>query len=228
MALKISGIDGATVSARRRFIWDSAVVDNTTTGDVSFFSDPGGKNKLQMDPLIDGRLPNNQRMIVQSLQVHFPAAYDLGDDLKGLDQATVEFIVNDNRVEKSKLEGHPRNFPAGGGIHGVFDSGDLTGNINQQNMVNGWPAPRSMFFFDDMPVTIEEQVTFEVKINIPTALTGLTSGRWYVVLLGEFEFLTVKAVALPPTAAARAVEAVAARGVPDRVMQAQLEKLRAR
>jgi hypothetical protein len=191
MSITRSPIDGRPVSSRRRYIWDSVSITAASINEQSFFTDATGKDKLFMDPLIDGRLPNNQRMIVKSLQVAFPAAYDLGDDTKVLDQMTVKFIVNDNRVEATKLEGLPRDFPAGGGIDGQFASGDATGNINQQNMNNGLPTPNAMFFFDDMPVVIEEQVTFSVEVNIPAVMSGLTTGRMYVSLMGAYEFLVV-------------------------------------
>ena len=184
-----SPIDNRPVSSRRRFIWDSVSLTAASVNEQAFFTSATGKDKLFMDPLIDGRLPNNQRMIVKSLQCAFPSGYDLGDDTKVLDLMTVKFIVNDNRVEATKLEGLPRDFPAGGGIDGSFASGDATGNIDQQNFNNGEPTPNAMFFFDDMPVVIEEQVTFSVEVNIPTALSGLTTGRMYVVLMGQYEFL---------------------------------------
>lgn len=174
------------VSAKARILYDSASVAAATVGEVAFFRSSVGKNSLTMDPLINGRLPAGQRATVFALAVAFGSAMDLGDDLGALDEAWLEFNVQDGEGVDEKFNALLRDLPSGGGIDGVFASGDFTGNINQQNMNNGVPEPDAMFALD-VPQVIGPEVQFECKITIPVAIAGLTTSNWYVMLHATYE-----------------------------------------
>lgn len=174
------------VSAKARILYDSNPVDLTSVNEIAFFRSSVGKNSLTMDPLINGRLPAGQRATVYGIAFAFGAQLDLGDDLGALDESFFEFIVQDGEGVDEKFNALLRDLPAGGGIDGVYASGDFTAAINQQNLNNGTPEPDAIFALD-VPQVIGPEVQFECKITIPVAIGGLTASNWFVYLHSTYE-----------------------------------------
>lgn len=171
--------------AKRRILFDSISVTASSSGEQSFFTSSSGKTLLTMDPLINGELPAGQRATVDAIGVAFAPTVagvfvDLTDDMGALDEAFLALEVQDGEGEMEKIVGHLRNFPAGGGLYGhVAMDGDSVTTIVHGN--NGIPSPLSLFGLD-VPIVIEPGVRFRVLIDIPTAIAGLTTSRWYVKL----------------------------------------------
>lgn len=167
--------------AKRRILYDSISITATSSGEQSYFTDSGSsKTLLEMDPLINGELPAGQRATVDAIGVALGDDLDLVDDMGALDEAFLALEVQDGEGEMEKIVGHIRNFPAGGGVFGIVDmDGDTAASVVHAN--NGMPTPLALFGLD-VPVVIEPGVRFRVVIDIPVAITGLTTSRWYVYL----------------------------------------------
>lgn len=172
-------------SVKARILYDSASMDGVA-GETAFFRSSTGKNLLTMDPLINGRLPAGQRATVFAIGIAVGSALDLGDDLGVLDEAWFEFNVQDGEGVDEKFNSLIRDLPAGGGIDGVFASGDVTASVDQQNLNNGSPEPDALFGLD-IPQVLGPEVQFECKITIPTTIGGLTTSNWYVMLHATYE-----------------------------------------
>ena len=170
--------------ARRRIIWDSFSLLATTTGRNTLFTTTASKALLEQNPKISNVLPDGQRMRVDGMAVAFPSAYAQVDVL-ALDGIVFTLTVRDNEVEAEKLSGLARQFPAGGGVWGAAAIGD--DGVTVEDFNNGLPAADSIFQIDPA-VVIDPKINFEVSFEIPTALTGLTTGRMFVYLHGIYEF----------------------------------------
>lgn len=170
--------------ARRRILWDSVSRTGTDTGVVSLFTSSSGKQLLQQNPRVSNVLPDGQRMRVDGFAVKLPAAWDQGDSL-ALDGIVYTFVVQDNEVDANKLAGLTRQFPAGGGVFGALAIGDDGVTIEK---INNGRASASAVFQIDPAIVIDPKINFRIDVDIPTALTGLTTGRIYVALYGIFEF----------------------------------------
>lgn len=174
-------------SVRRRIIYDSVSITATATGDQAFFTASGTKTKIQMHPLLDGRVPNGQRFNVDGIAVALGTGANEGDSIYA-DGAVVTLNVDDAKGQRQKMRGHPRNFPAGGGAYGMLAQRTNGATDGQTDVINnGLPTPEAIYVLNPA-IVLDPGVSFDVQINIPTALTGLTTLRWYVYLYGLWEF----------------------------------------
>ena len=161
-----------------------------------------------MEPLLSGKIPEGQRFTVDGIAVAFGSQLTFKNDLAALDKALITMNVQDNFAEKQKIRGHVRNFPAGGGGYITADRTHISSDLDFDFLNNGLPTPEAIYAFAPTPrldedpesetfgevimvdthIILDPSVAFSVVIDIPVALSGLTTSRWYVYLHGQYEF----------------------------------------
>ena len=172
-------------SVRRRVIWDSVQVTAATTGALPFFSSQAGKSDLQMRPKLSGEIPAGQRASVDAMTIALPSGFGMAADSIALDSAFAELVVEDQLGASVKIRDIIRGFPAGGGVDGLAAIGaDLT---TIEPISNGKASVLAIYRFAPA-VVIEGKIRFRANVNIPSALGGLTTGRWIVALHTAWEF----------------------------------------
>lgn len=187
----------ALTSTRRRVIYDSESITAASIGSIPLFQNSAGKGRLLMWPVMDGKMPDRQRFLIDGIAIAFPSGY-AQVDAAVLDGIVVTLEVEDGEGQRQKIRGLPRNFPAGGGVAGAAAIGDDGVTVEAFN--NGRPTAQAIYTLNP-PQEVAPNIAFRVDVNIPVALAGITTGRIYGKLTGLWTyFLKGKA---PETTEAR-------------------------
>lgn len=172
-------------SVRRRNVWDTVSITATSIGKFALFQSSAGKSDIQMRPKLQGEMPAGQRFNCDGMMLALPSGYTMDADAQALDGSFLSLIVQDQLGESKKLRGLTRTFPAGGGVDGLIALGD--DGVTVEPISNGLATVAAIYRFDPA-VLVEPKIAFRVDLDIPVALTGLTTGSWVVVLTGLWEF----------------------------------------
>lgn len=142
-----------------------------------YFRDISNKDKADTNMQVSKKLPTGWKMVVWKVGVHIAASATIDDAKLILDNAVLNFEV-DNR---SILEGPVFCFPAGFGLFGAATTTATATTI--QIVSNGSPAPNSVAPLSK-PIILTGDNTFQATIKYYDAVTLSAATYVYVVLWG--------------------------------------------